>query len=164
MLFPRTAHQSCGVWTSLSVPVHVSELRSPRNNYRRRNHHSQSRQSGHAVLEEDSALSLCLSVSPGRTDHSEDSTGSNPTCCSRGRRSGSQSSWCTPSPQSAAPPPSPGGGGTVGTSLNLSRPRQFYYQTAERGGGRGEGTFSEVGRAKTGWVYNLLLTDTIINQ
>ena len=50
MLSLRTGHQSCVVWTSLFVPLHVSEVRSPRNNYRRHNHQSQPEL---AVLEED---------------------------------------------------------------------------------------------------------------
>ena len=59
MLNPRTGHQSCVWWTSLSVSGHVSEVRSPRNNYRRRSHPSQCRQTQLelAVLEEDHCLS-----------------------------------------------------------------------------------------------------------
>merc|ERR1719412_774880 len=59
MLCLRTAPRSCFEWTSLSVSGHVSELQIPRNNYRRRNHQSQSPQLQLelAVLEEDYCLS-----------------------------------------------------------------------------------------------------------
>ena len=84
---------------------------------------------------------------PGLTVHSESSTGSSPTCCSTARRRGSLSWWCTRCPQSGRS--TSVGGGTVGSSSG-----QQHSNVSKEGR-----QFWEVLRAKSDWIYNLLLTD-----